>query len=145
MNTICLILRILYKILYKFWYNFNTVLYQFLETGTSDRWLSGIRSTPRILSFQPIPLLFFLYSHLKDSTLMGLNQLLRFSGFILLSFSFHFFFTVPLNLKVITVDIEIKRLRLTLFTQTFLTDYTDLIHEIKIFLLKWFFSSDNTT
>ena len=51
---ICLILRILYKIRYihTFWYNFDIVLYKFLETGTSDR------------------------------TLIGLNQLLRFSGFI---------------------------------------------------------------
>ena len=27
--------------IYEFWYNFDTVLYQFLETGTSDRTLMG--------------------------------------------------------------------------------------------------------
>ena len=27
--------------IYEFWYNFDTVLYQFLETGTSDRTLIG--------------------------------------------------------------------------------------------------------
>ena len=35
LNMICLILRFLYKIyIYEFSYNFDTVLYQFLETGT---------------------------------------------------------------------------------------------------------------
>ena len=39
LNMICLILQLLYKILciYEFSYKFDTVFYQFLETGTSDR------------------------------------------------------------------------------------------------------------
>ena len=37
-NTTNFILNIIYTI----WYNFDTVLYQFLETGTSDRRLIGI-------------------------------------------------------------------------------------------------------
>jgi len=53
--------------IYTFWYNFDTVLCQFLKTGTSDRCLN----------------------------LLGIVQLLKFSGFSL--YPFHFSFTVPLN------------------------------------------------
>ena len=44
---------------------FDTVLYQFLETGTSIRTIDRSQSTPQILRFQPIPLSFFLYSPFK--------------------------------------------------------------------------------
>jgi len=54
--------------IYTFWYNFDTVVCQFLETGTSDR------------------------------CLIGIVQLLRFSGFSLYSIPhFHFSCTVPLT------------------------------------------------
>ena len=53
--------------MYKFSYKFDTVLYKFLETGTLDR------------------------------TLMGLDQLLKCSGFSLYT-PFHFSFTVPLSI-----------------------------------------------
>jgi len=61
---ICLILQILYKILHinTFWYNFDTVLYQFLETGTSDRCLICLNQLPRFSGFRLYPLSFFLYS-----------------------------------------------------------------------------------
>jgi len=49
--------RIFY--IYTSWYNFYTVLYQFLETETSDRWLFGI---VQLSGFSLYPLSFFLYS-----------------------------------------------------------------------------------
>ena len=48
--------------IYTFWYNFDTVLCQFLETGTSDRCLSGIVLLLRLTGFSLYPLSFFLYS-----------------------------------------------------------------------------------
>ena len=46
--------------IYTFWYNFDTVLCHFLETGTSD----SCSSTPEILRFQPKPpFIFPLQSH----------------------------------------------------------------------------------
>ena len=53
LNMICLILQLLYKIvyLYEFSYNFATVLYQFLETGTSDRTLIFILQRLRFSGF----------------------------------------------------------------------------------------------
>ena len=48
--------------IYTFWYNFDTVLCQFLETGTSDRCLSGIVQLLRLTGFSLYPLSFFLYS-----------------------------------------------------------------------------------
>ena len=64
LNMICLILQILYKILhiYTFWYNFDTVLYQFLETGTSDRTFVCLNQLLRFSGFSLYPLSFFLYS-----------------------------------------------------------------------------------
>ena len=47
------------NLIYKFWFNFGTVSYQFLETGTSDIELLQVSSTPEVLRFQPIPLSFF--------------------------------------------------------------------------------------
>ena len=58
LNMICLIIQLLYKIAYKF----DTVLYQFLETGTSDRCLKCIVQNLRFSSFILYPLSFFLYS-----------------------------------------------------------------------------------
>ena len=48
-----------------FWYNFDTVLYQFLETGTSDRCLICIVQLLRFLGFSLYLLLFFLKSPFK--------------------------------------------------------------------------------
>ena len=50
-----------------FWYNFDTVLCQFLETGTSDRCLIGIVQLLRFSGFSLYPLSFFLYSPFKES------------------------------------------------------------------------------
>ena len=51
--------------IYKFLYNFDTVLYQFLVTGTSDRCLIGIVQRLRFSGFILYPLSFFLYSPFK--------------------------------------------------------------------------------
>ena len=51
--------------MHKFLYKFDTVLYQFLETGTSDRCLIGIVQLLRFSGFILYPLLFFLYSPFK--------------------------------------------------------------------------------
>ena len=45
-----------------FWYNFDTVLYQFLETGTSDRCLICIVQNLRFSGFSLYPLSFFQHS-----------------------------------------------------------------------------------
>ena len=50
---------------YEFSYKFNTVLYQFLVTGTSDRCLKGIFQRLRFSGFSLYPLSFFLYSPFK--------------------------------------------------------------------------------
>ena len=51
-----------------FWNDFDTVLYQFLETGTSDRCLYMYRLKPEILRFHPIPpFIFPLCSPFKSS------------------------------------------------------------------------------
>ena len=63
---ICLILQILYKILHNtFWYNFDTVLYQFLETGISDKCLICLNQLLKISGFSHYPLSFFIYSTFK--------------------------------------------------------------------------------
>ena len=59
--------RIFY--IYTSWYNFDTVLYQFLKTETSDRWLFGIDQLLRFSGFSLYPL-FFLYS--PFNTWMGI-------------------------------------------------------------------------
>ena len=67
LNMICLNLQILYKIAY-IWisYKFDIVLYQFLETGTSDRWLRCIvQLLMRFSGFILYPLSYFLYSPLR--------------------------------------------------------------------------------
>ena len=51
--------------IYTFWYNFDTVLYKFLETGTSDRCLIYILQRLRFSGFSLYPLSFFLYSPFK--------------------------------------------------------------------------------
>ena len=51
--------------IYRFWYKFDTVLRQFLETGTSDRCLIGIVKILRFSGFSLYPLSFFLYSPFK--------------------------------------------------------------------------------
>ena len=52
--------------IYTIWYNFDTVLYQFLETGTSDRCLICIVQNLRFSGFILYPLSFFLYSPFKN-------------------------------------------------------------------------------
>ena len=49
--------RIFY--IYTSWYNFDTVLYQFLKTETSDRWLFGIVQLLRFSGFSLYPLFSF--------------------------------------------------------------------------------------
>ena len=60
LNMICLNLRFLYNILYlcvyRFSYKFGTVLYQFLQTGTSDRTLMGLDLLLKCLGFSLYPL-----------------------------------------------------------------------------------------
>ena len=51
--------------LFTIWYNFDTVLYQFLETGASDRCLICIVQNLRLAGFSLYPLSFFLYSPFK--------------------------------------------------------------------------------
>ena len=51
---------------YTFWYNFDKVLYQFLETGTSDKCLKCLNQLLRFSGFS-LPLSFFLYSPLIKS------------------------------------------------------------------------------
>ena len=51
--------------IYELSYNFNTVLYQFLETGTSDKTVMGRDQELKWLAFSLYPLLFFLYSPSK--------------------------------------------------------------------------------
>ena len=53
--------------------SFDTVLYQFLETGTSDIDVFMYRSTPEILRFHPIPLFIFPFSPLNPIKAGGLN------------------------------------------------------------------------
>ena len=70
LNMICLIPQLLYKIacIYEFSYKFDTVLYQFLQTGTIDRCLIviGIIQLLRFSGFSRYPNSFFRYSPLKS-------------------------------------------------------------------------------
>ena len=50
----------------KFLNNFDTVLYQFLKTGTSDRTLIGFDQLLKFLGFSLYPFSFFLYSPFKS-------------------------------------------------------------------------------
>ena len=55
-NMICFILQLFTKLhISELLYKFDTALYQFLETETSDRCLICILYTPEILRFNPIP------------------------------------------------------------------------------------------
>ena len=52
--------------IYELSYNFNTVLYQLLETGTSDKTFMGHDQELKWLAFSLLyPLSFFLYSPFK--------------------------------------------------------------------------------
>ena len=51
--------------IYELSYNFNTVLNQFLERGTSDKTFMGHDQELKLLSFSLYPLSFFLYSPFK--------------------------------------------------------------------------------
>ena len=55
--------------IYKYWYNLDTVLCLFLETGTSDKCLIGILRLLRFSGFILYPLSFFLYSPFKKNLL----------------------------------------------------------------------------
>ena len=55
--------------IYTFWYNFDTVLYQFLETGTSDRTLICLNQLHEIFRFQPIPLFIFPLQSFKEKNI----------------------------------------------------------------------------
>ena len=59
------------NLIYTFWYNFDTVLYQFLETGTSDIRLMCIVQNLRFSGFILYPLSFFLYSPFNVQHLYG--------------------------------------------------------------------------
>ena len=67
LNMICVLLQLLNKVayIYEFLYKFDTVFYQFLETGTSERTLIGLNLLLRILGFSLYPLLFYLFSPFK--------------------------------------------------------------------------------
>ena len=72
------------------WYNFDTVLYQLLGTGTSDRCLICIIQNLRFSGFRRYPLSVFLYSpfnyQLKFSIFCILSDLDPYSGNPLLDF-----------------------------------------------------------
>ena len=50
------VIRTYFLHIYTFWYNFDTVLCQFLETGRSDRILIGIVQLLRFSGFSLYPL-----------------------------------------------------------------------------------------
>ena len=68
LNMICLMLNFYTKSdICPFWYNFDKVLCQFLETGTSDRYLIGIIQHLRFSGFILYPIFsFFLYSPINQ-------------------------------------------------------------------------------
>ena len=74
---ICLILRILYKsYIYTFWYNFDTDLYPFLETGTSDRCLIVIVQRLRFSGFTPFHISFTVpFNHGNSLDQFGLQNI----------------------------------------------------------------------
>ena len=74
LNMICLILQLLYNIWHiPILYKFDTVLYQFLETGTSDRTIVGLDELLWYLGFSLYPLSFFLYSSLIAKMIFSLR------------------------------------------------------------------------
>ena len=60
--------------IYEFSYKVDTVLYQFLETGTSDRCLIGIVQLLRFSGFILYPLSFFLYCPSKINGCIDFSQ-----------------------------------------------------------------------
>ena len=56
---------------FEFAYIFDTVLYQFVETGTSERTLMGLDQFLKCLGFSLNPLSFFLYSPCKVKTFVS--------------------------------------------------------------------------
>ena len=76
LNMICLNLRFLYNLfIHNFSHKFYTVLYQFLETGKSDRTLMGLDQLIKCLGFSLYPVSFFLYSPFHDTLRQGYNAL----------------------------------------------------------------------
>ena len=66
------------NLLYKFLYNFDTVLHQFLETGTSDRTLKGLGQLHKFSGFSLYSLSFLLYSPFKyDDPIVRFDLLTR--------------------------------------------------------------------
>ena len=71
----------------KFWYSFDSVLYQFIETWTSERTLTGLNQLLKCSGFNLYPLSFFLYSPfnltqkggggLKNKTFKRINETAR--------------------------------------------------------------------
>ena len=61
------------NLIYMFWYNFDAVLYQFLETGTSDRCLMCIVQRLRFSGFILYPISCFLYSPFKQTLVLTSN------------------------------------------------------------------------
>ena len=71
LNMICLIFNFYTKLhIYEFSYKFDIVLYQFLETGTSDRSLICIIQRLRFSGYILYPLSFFLYIPFKLEKLL---------------------------------------------------------------------------
>ena len=58
---------------YKFSYKFDTVLYQFLKTGTLDRTRMGLGQLLKCLGFSLYPLSFLLYSPFNAPCVSTLN------------------------------------------------------------------------
>ena len=75
LNIICLIPLIFKKksYIYTFWYNFDTVFYQFLETRISDRTLLCLDQLLRFSGFSLHALLFFFYSPFKSKNIFGVK------------------------------------------------------------------------
>ena len=77
LNMVCLYYEFYTKSdIYTIWYTFYTVLYQFLETGTSDRCLIYIIINLRFSGFSLYPLSFFLYSPFKINIYFSSNKFL---------------------------------------------------------------------
>ena len=76
LNMICLNLRFLYNLfIHNFSHKFYTVLYQFLETGKSDRTLMGLDQLIKCLGFSLYPVSFFLYSPFNYTLRQDYNAL----------------------------------------------------------------------
>ena len=107
-KIIGLILLLIPHHIYKFWYNFDTVLYQFHETGTSDRTKIGHDQFLKYLDFDPYPLSFYLNSPLKIRIYMIQNLKYIQSKVILNKRGF--FSKINLNTKITYVIISIFKI-----------------------------------